>query len=370
MATIEPYETKSGKRYMVRYRKPDGKPTKKRGFRRKLDAERFADTVEVSKMTGDYVAPGLGRVTIAELAPKWLAHKESSVAKSNYRPLESAWRVHVQPKWGATRISDIDLPAVEDWIAELRRAGKSTTTIVRVHGVLAGILDTAVKAKRLRANPARGVDNLPAKSAKRHVYLTADDVTKLASEAKHRVLVITLAYTGLRWGEAVALRVRDIQFLRRRLSVTDNAVQVGAEHDEKAPKSNQTRSVPVPQFVLDELAVHCQGRSRDDLVFGNGKDYLARPKSGDGWFAGAVRRSGVQKVTPHDLRHTCASLAVSSGANVLALARMLGHSNPAITLRVYSDLFDTDLDKVAEAIHAAYAPAECAQNVPKTAETA
>lgn len=353
--------------YAVRYRKPDGNQTKKRGFERKIDAEQFAATVEVKKMEGAYVAPALGRITVAELAPAWLEHKKTSVAKSNYRTLESAWRIHVQPRWGDVRIADIDLPDVEAWISKLRKDEYSTTTVIRVHSVLAGILDSAVKAKRLRANPARGVDNLPAKTAKRHVYLTAEDVEKLASEAKHRVLVLTLAYTGLRWGEAVALRVRDIQFLRRRLSVTENAVQMGVEHDEKAPKSNAVRSVPVPQFVLDELAVHCEGRSRNDLVFGNGTNYLPRPKSGDGWFAGAVRRSGVQTVTPHDLRHTCASLAVAAGANVLALARMLGHANPAITLKVYADLFDSDLDAVAENIHNAYGPGRCAQNVPNTA---
>lgn len=368
MATIEPYETNSGKRYQVRYRKPDGKQTKKRGFRRKIDAERFADSVEVSKMTGEYVAPALGRITVGELAPAWLEFKETSVARSNYRTLESGWRIHVQPRWGHVRIADIALPDVESWISKLRKDGHSTTTVVRVHSVLAGILDSAVKANRLRANPARGVDNLPSKTRKRHVYLTAEDVTALANESgQHRALVITLAYTGLRWGEAIALRVRDVDFARRRLNVHANAVQMGVEHEEGLTKSRKARSVPVAQFVLDELVEQCRNRRRDDLVFGTGTAYLPRPKSTDGWFAYAVRRSGVQRVTPHDLRHTTASLAVSAGANVLALARMLGHSNPAITLKVYADLFDTDLDKLADGIHAAYAPPECAQNVPKTA---
>src|SRR6516165_10118062 len=62
----------------------------------------------------------------------------------------------------------------------------------------------------------------------------------------------------------------------------------------------------------------------------------------------------VQKITPHDLRHTCASLAVSAGVNVLALARMLGHKDPSVTLRVYADLFDTDLDAVAITLHGRY----------------
>jgi integrase len=78
-----------------------------------------------------------------------------------------------------------------------------------------------------------------------------------------------------------------------------------------------------------------------------------------GWFRAAVKRAGVQAITPHDLRHTCASLAVGAGVNVLALARMLEHTDPSVTLRVYADLFDTDLDAVAERLHS-----ECAQSVP------
>jgi integrase len=72
-------------------------------------------------------------------------------------------------------------------------------------------------------------------------------------------------------------------------------------------------------------------------------------------------------VTPHLLRHTSASLSVSAGCNVLALARMLGHKVPSVTLRVYADLLDADLDAVAASLHAKLSPAftrKCAQNVP------
>jgi Arm DNA-binding domain len=90
VATIESYETSTGaKRYMVRYRTPNRTQTKKRGFKTKRDATEFAATVEVEKMTGAYVAHGLGMVTVGELAPAWLSRKESDVAKSNYRMLES-----------------------------------------------------------------------------------------------------------------------------------------------------------------------------------------------------------------------------------------------------------------------------------------
>jgi integrase len=243
-----------------------------------------------------------------------------------------------------------------------KRKESGPTTVIRAYGVLAGILDDAVKSRRLAVNPSRGVENLPHKAAKGRVYLTVDDVARLGAESgPHRALVLTLAYTGIRWGEAGALRVRDIQFLRRLLSVHDNAVQLGVDHAVGRTKSRKERSVPVPQFVLDQLAVQCDGRGLDDLVFGDdGATYLPRPKSDGGWFAGAVKRAQVQKITPHDLRHTCASIAVSSGVNVLALSRMLGHTSAKVTLDTYADLFDTDLDAVASALDL-----KCAHSVPK-----
>jgi hypothetical protein len=164
---------------MVRYRTPQQTQTKRRSFRTKRDAQDFAATVEVRKLDGNYVAPSLGRITVAELAPVWLSRKESDVAKSNYRMLESAWRIHVKTEWGSVRLSDVDLAEVETWIAAMRRKSVATT-VIRPYGVLAGILDDAVKARRLRANPARGVENLPSKTAKRRVYLSAEDVGRLA----------------------------------------------------------------------------------------------------------------------------------------------------------------------------------------------
>jgi integrase len=107
--------------------------------------------------------------------------------------------------------------------------------------------------------------------------------------------------------------------------------------------------VPVAASVLSRLAARCEGRSASDLLFpARGGGYLKRPSyDSTGWFNRAVERAQVQKITPHDLRHTCASLGVSSGANVLAMSRMLGHKDPSVTLRIYADLFDSDLDALA-----------------------
>ena len=369
MAMIKPYQTASGATlYMVRYRKPDGGQTMKRGFKRKVDAQLFANTVEVSKAKGEYVAPALGKATVSELAPNWLARKQRATAPSHHRMLESAWRVHVRPYWGRVPVADVDLLSVEEWITAMVAKGAGATTVLRAHGVLSGILADAVKGKRLAANPAKGVENLPRKTAKRHVYLSADDVHRLADESgQYRALVLVLAYCGIRWGEAVALKTRDVEFLRRRLSVSENAVQLGVDHAVGPTKGRKARSVPVPGFVLDELSVQCRGKGPSDLVFaGPDGGYLPRPKSDGGWFSSAVSKAKVQDITPHDLRHTCASLSISAGVNVLALQRMLGHTSAKVTLDTYADLFDDDLDAVAVSLHARYSPEvtqNCAQNV-------
>ena len=149
--------------------------------------------------------------------------------------------------------------------------------------------------------------------------------------------------------------------LRRRLSVAENAVQIGVRHAVGPTKGLKARSVPVPGFVLDELSVQCRGKAPGDLVFpGPGGGYLPRPKSTNGWFIRAVKLAGVQSVTPHDLRHSCASISVSAGVNVLALQRMLGHTSAKVTLDTYADLFDDDLDAVASALDL-----KCAHSAPK-----
>jgi integrase len=357
MATILKYQTAAGVTlYAVRYRTPERDQTMKRGFRTKRDAQDFANDVEVKKLTGDYIKPSLGRVTVGELSVDWLARKKQSTAESYYRTLETSYRVHVKPRWGAVSVADVDVLGVEAWITGMVRKGSGATTVIRAQGVLSGILADAVKGKRLASNPVKGIENLPRKTGKRRVYLSADDVALLADNSgEHRALVLVLAYCGLRWGEAIGLRVRDVQFLRRRISVSENAVQIGSRHVVGPTKGREDRWVPVPEFVCNELSVQCQGKAPDDLVFGNG-GYLQRPKSSNGWFRRAVFAAKVQTITPHDLRHTCASLAVSAGVNVLALARMLGHKDPSVTLRVYADLFDTDLDAVAKSLHAKYSP--------------
>ena len=282
MATISKYQTASGVTlYRVRYRTPDRGQTDKRGFKTKRDAEAWAATVEVTKMRGEYVAPALGRVTIGELGPTWLARQQGHMKPSGFRSYESAWRVHVEPRWRNARVADIRYTDVQAWVAEL--AGKRGPLIVQTaYSVLARILDDAVRDRLLAANPARGV-KLPTRGKRQNVYLTAGQLQALAVEAgRYRPLVLLLGTAGLRWGEAAALRVSDVDFLRRRIVLHENAVTVGRRVHVGTLKSGKARTVPLAGFVVDELAATCEGKERDELLWpSQDGGYLGPPSSTD-----------------------------------------------------------------------------------------
>lgn len=356
MGSVKSYESAAGKRYRVRYRKPDHREAQKRGFKTKKEAEIYLATVEVNKATGAFIDASRARATIDALGADWLA-SQTQLKPSSLRPIAIAWRVHVQPVWGVRQVGQIQHSEVQAWVSKLA-AQRGATTVRRAFGVLAGILDVAVKDRRVPSNVARGV-NLPKRTKKRRVYLTHVQVQLLADEAKSKsTLVLTLAYTGLRWGEATALRVGDLDMLRLRLSVQSNAVAVGGKIIPGTPKSDDARSVPFPEFLVTPLAELCQDKTRDSLVFGAGTDYLRSPDVREGWFVYAKKRAkAIDKTFPeltiHDLRHTAASLAISAGANVKAIQRMLGHASAAMTLDTYADLFDDDLDAVGVALNQA-----------------
>jgi Phage integrase family len=261
MATIEKYQTRSGATlYRVRYRKPDRKQTQKRGFGTKRDAEMFAATVEVAKARGEYVAPSVGRTTIGELGPPWLARQRGHLKAASIAACESSWRTHVKPRWATVRIGDIRHSDIQAWVAELsgRRGPDCVRSAVRV---LRGVLDDAVADRMIAVNAVRGV-KLPKRSRARHIYLTAHQLERLADESvRYRSLVLLLEVGGMRWGESAALTVADVDFLRRRIELHRNAVTVNGKVVVGTLKGGKARTVVVPARARPQarLATICCG---------------------------------------------------------------------------------------------------------------
>jgi integrase len=264
--------------------------------------------------------------------------------------------VQILPEWERVRLSAISHADVVAWVAKLVADGYAGSTVRQIHRVFSLMLDLAVRDGRLPRNAATGV-RLPRAAKGEPVFLTHTQVEQLAEACiDYELFVRVLAYTGMRWGEAAAVRVRRLDLMKRRIEVVHTAVELNGEMTYGTPKTHQRRSVPVPRSLVDALAEHVAGKGPEDLVFATPRgDVMRNHNFRSRVFAPAAAFIGMPGLTPHDLRHTAASLAVQAGANVKAVQRMLGHASAAMTLDVYAGLFNDDLDAVADRLDAAAA---------------
>ena len=222
MANVTRYKTSKGEvRYRVRYRKPDGTQTDTGGGGSSPQdrcGELGGETGHRGQGRRHVHHPTAGKITVGELAPAWLAKKKLSAKPSHYRNLEGAWEKWVKPEWGNTPVSAVTREASQRWVTGISQGKtakdeqgneivlakpRSASVVLRAHGVLAGILDDAKADRRIPDNPARGIE-LPRKRRKKHVYLTAEQLDRLAGSVMpwRRDLVLVLGLCGMRWGRA------------------------------------------------------------------------------------------------------------------------------------------------------------------------
>jgi integrase len=338
--------------WRARYRGPDRRERSKH-FTRKIDAERWLAGIAVAKSRGEWLDPSLSRVTVGAWCATWLAAQGQLKPTTQVR-YAGIVTTHIEPTWGRVPLAEVTPADVAAWLGRLTASGLAGSTVRYIHRVLSLALNYAVLDGRLARNPAEGVP-LPRAKDREKPALTHDEVNRLATECgRYSTLIYALGYTGARWGEAAALQVADLDLMRRRLHVRRAMAEVRGRAVVGTPKDHERRELPVPPFLVDELAVLAAGRAPGDLLFpAPGGGFLRNGNFRRNVFDAAAERAGVAGLTPHALRHTAASLAIAAGASVVTVSRMLGHSSPAVTLKVYSKWFADDLDTVADRLHEA-----------------
>jgi len=370
MASIEKRPRRDGRTsWRAHYRTPAGEQRNKT-FDRKIDAERFLASVENSRVAGTFVDPVLSRLTVGEWTMRWL-EGQTHIKPSTYERYAGVIRKHIEPMWAQVMLSNVSHADVQAWVARLT-ATQSPASVRKIHRVLSLILDMAVKDGRLARNVAEKV-NLPRPVKHERRYLTHNQVEDLAracgypaDPSKHssmdtrtnemyRLVVLVLAYTGIRFGEMAALKVKRVDLTRRRAVIAESVTPVqGQGLVWGTPKSHQRREVSIPSFLVNDLAARVNGREPDDLVFGGLRNNQPlRVSTFRSAFSAAAASIGTPGLHPHELRHTAASLAIASGADVKVVQKMLGHASATMTLDTYGHLFEDRLDEVAAAMDAA-----------------
>ncbi len=370
MASIEKRPRRGGRTsWRAHYRTPSGEQRNKT-FDRKVDAERFLASVENSRIAGTFVDPALSRLTVGEWTKKWL-QGQAHIKPTTYERYEGVIRKHIDPAWAHVKLSNVSHADVQAWVAKLT-ATQSPASVRKIHRVLSLILDMAVKVGRLARNVAHKV-NLPRPIKRERRYLTHGQVEHLANAcgypaepSKHsnldtrtnemyRLVVLFIAYTGVRFGEMAALKVKRLDLTRRRAVIAESVTPVqGKGLVWGTPKSHQRREVSIPSFLVADLDAHVAGKEPDDLVFGGiRKGQPLRVSTFRSAFSTAAASIGIPGLHPHELRHTAASLAIASGADAKVVQKMLGHASATMTLDTYAHLFEDRLDEVAAAMDAA-----------------
>lgn len=341
--------------WQVRYRDPEGKQ-RSRQFRTKADAQRFRKTVEHDVLTGAYIAPSAGRETVGEHAERWIATKLDMRPSSRVRVL-GIIRNHVVPHWGPRALSGVSHEDVRSWVAALSD-GLSARSVRKVYDTFSSIMDSAVDAKKILANPCARVP-LPRVEDKERRFLTVDELRALADAvpARDRALILVAGLCGLRFGELAALRRGRIDLLRKRLRVEETAVEIAGRVTYGRPKSAAgVRTVGIPGAAFTALTDHLDryvDSGADALVFTSAQ---GGPLRAPNWrkriFDPAVKATGLGPLRPHDLRHTSVALAIRAGLAPLEISRRTGHSSVGFTLGAYGGLFEDTHDRQADALDA------------------
>lgn len=378
-AVPERYKTRTygrGMRWRVGWFSPDGKRHTK-AVKTKTAAEELKAALEDDIRSGRYRAPADHTRTFAEAAQEFLDSKHR-IKQSTRNFYEQRLRTYVLPRWADTPLVRITENEINEWINALQDgtapynfdskghpAKLSVSSIRQVVGVAFGaVLRYASESKRgwLTINPMDGVE-LPREHAQSDalVFLTYPEVELLADAAATQsdaTLIRFLAYVGCRIGEAAALKIDDFDFdlHRVRISKTWTEGKKGEGVVLGATKTWEARTVAFPAFLDHALQSLTEGHDGDDFMF---RTVTGKPINLHNWrnrvFKDSVAAAGldIEGLTPKALRHTFASLAVASGADVKTIQKQLGHRDARMTLNVYATLFPDHLDSVMQSMDTA-----------------
>ena len=343
MASIRRRESGS---WQARYRDADGK-MHARSFRLQRDAQGWLNEVTTAMVTGTYVDPGKSAVTVQEFFDDW--SKRQLWATGTRTAMKTAMK--------SCTFSDVQLAKlrrshVEQWVKAMDAAGLQPSTIKTRVANVRSILRAAVRDRVMAVDPSEGVP-LPRQRRREHAMSipTPEAVQEAldASPDHFRLFVALCAYAGLRVGEASALQLGDVDFLRRQLHVQRQVQRAEAGGVELTPpKAGSERVVYLPDELVEMIAWHVEHigvRGFEKWLF-VGARKLPVPSDGiGGYWRRILDDAGIARFRMHDLRHFYASGLIAAGCDVVTVQRALGHAKASFTLNVYSHLWPTAEDR-------------------------
>jgi len=335
----------------------------------KRGAERFLRDVLSSIEHGAYVKPN--KMTLGELMRRWL--NEYVLTNTTDRTQESYQSIverHLIPALGRVLLLELQAQHIQSYYADMLSVGRtdgkgglSARSVVYHHRILSKALDYAVKMGLVVRNVANLVDPPRVARAAMHT-LNPEEVTRFldaARETDYYVYFSTLLYTGLRRGELLALRWRNLDLDNATLTVVETAYKLGnGEYRIKEPKTPQSRrTVTLPPSLVELFRAYRADQellriqlgvilNNDDFVFIRPDGSPINPNAITLAFRRIIKKAGLRDLRIHDLRHTHATLMLKAGVHPKVVSERLGHANIGITLDIYSHILPGMQEAAAE----------------------
>ena len=360
-----------GQRYVVRVRGALEKPGKygqtSATFATPPEAERFVRDIQdrgVAWALAEYrrskdEADELTLDEWAEIHFAALTEPSGATVRRNRRIYASAW----SPQLGNLRLSQLERTSVATALNQLEGSDK---TRLNKWSVLTHMLKTAVQDGKLDRSPAVGIKlgRRTEHQTEEHRYLTRDEFYRVldATPTHWQPLVLFLAGTGCRWGEAAALTVGDIDTETWVVRIT-KAEKQDPDHPSRTivgpPKSRKgRRSVSLPNEVIDAITPLLEGHKRGDRLFlpPNGGPLRHRTFYRDIWLKKCCANSGLEQPYPrlHDLRHSHVAWLIAAGVHLPVIQARLGHEKITTTIDTYGGLLPDTLAAAADAANAVF----------------
>jgi integrase len=307
------------------------------------------------------VAPNI-RLTVEQYLTSWLEEvARRTVRPRTYQNYELIVRRHIVPAIGRVRMNRLAAADVRRLLNRAADRDYSPSTVRHIHAVLRVALEQAVRDDLLPRNVARLVQG-PKKRTAPIVPLDVAEARRLLNEAREDRLYALWAVAlgvGLRKGEALGLGWHAVDLDAGVLRVERTLQRIGGALRLDEPKTERSkRTVRLPAVCVEALRRHQERQAEEraaahywvdtGLVFTTKIGTAIDPRNVNRWLAELCSRAGVRSIRPHDLRHTCASLLLAQGVPARVVMEILGHSQIAVTMDIYSHVLPAMQDDAAE----------------------
>jgi integrase len=317
------------------------KQKSKSGFNTKKEAEIAAAKIESEIYDGNYVE--VTKATFDAVAQEYFKTvAKNKLRESTYQNRLDNYNKRIEPVLGKRKIKDITPAQIQTIYSDWADEGLSSSYTRTMHNFIASVFKYAYRVDYIKRNPIEKVDAPIPKSKDLEVW-DSDEIKKFLKVAKDYdtfIIYFLAIYTGMRKGEILGLRWKDVDFKNNKIHVTQTLVKVNEELKFQEPKTKGSkRQIALTSAEMLELKKHRLTKtikSETDLVVTTSVGTPYSPRNLLRNFYMIIDKTGVKKISFRDLRHTHATLLLKLGVNPKIVSERLGHSKVSITLDIYS----------------------------------